>query len=56
MEDVDSSTRNMWYSLEYKADLKRFDDTWEWLYTQEAVDELMENLYAITATLSQIVG
>ena len=56
MEDVDSSTRNMWYSLEYKADLKRFDNTWEWLYTQEAVDELMENLYAITATLSQIVG
>lgn len=55
LEDVDSPTRNMWYRLEYKADLKRFNETWEWLYTQEAMDELMENLYAITATLSQIV-
>lgn len=56
MKDVDEHTRNMWYSLEYKADLKRFDETWKWLYTQEAMDEFMENLYSLTATLSQIVG
>ena len=56
MSDVDSSTRNMWYVLEDKADLKRFDETWECLYTQSAVDEFMENLYSLTATLSQIVG
>ena len=55
MEDVDSSTRNMWYSLEHKADLRRFVETWEWLYTQEAMDEFMENLYAITASLSLLV-
>ena len=55
MSDVDSSTRNMWYALEDKADLKRFDETWEWLYTQEAMDEFMENLYAITASLSLLV-
>ena len=55
MEDVDSSTRNMWYRLEYKADLKRFVETWEFLYNQEAMDEFMENLYSLTATLSQIV-
>ena len=56
MSDVDSSTRNMWYSLESKADLKRFDETWECLYKQEAMDEFMENLYDLTATLSLIVG
>ena len=56
MIDVDSSTRNLWYSLESKADLKRFDETWECLYNQEAMDEFMENLYAITATLSVLVG
>ena len=55
MIDVDSSTRNMWYSLEHKADLKRFDETWEFLYNQEAMDEFMENLYAITASLSLLV-
>ena len=54
-EDVDSSTRNMWYSLESKADLKRFDETWEFLYNQEAMDEFMENLYAITVSLSLLV-
>ena len=56
MSEVDECTRDMWYSLESKADLKRFDDTCEVLYTQRAVDELMENLYSLTATLSQIVG
>ena len=56
MEDVDSSTRNLWYCLESKADLKRFDETWEFLYNQEAMDEFMENLYDITAILSLIVG
>lgn len=56
MSDVDSSTRNMWYALEDKADLKRFDETWECIYIQSAVDEFMENLYSLTATLSQIVG
>ena len=55
MKDVDERTRNMWYSLESKADLKRFDETWKCLYTQEAMDEFMENLYSLTATLSQIV-
>ena len=55
MKDVDERTRNMWYSLESKADLKRFDETWKCFYTQEAMDEFMENLYSLTATLSQIV-
>ena len=55
MSEVDDCSRNMWYSLMDKADLKRFDDTWEWLYTQRAVDKFMENLYNITATLSQII-
>ena len=55
MKDVDERTRNMWYSLESKADLKRFDETWKCLYTQEAMDEFMENLYSLTAALSQIV-
>ena len=56
MLEVDECTRDMWYELESKADLRRFDDICEVLYTQRAVDELMENLYSLTATLSQIVG
>ena len=56
MLEVDECTRNVWYILESKADLKRFDETWKCLYTQEAMDEFMENLYSLTATLSQIVG
>ena len=55
MSEVDVGTRNMWYELENKADLKRFDDTCEVLYTQRAVDELMEKLYDITAILSQLI-
>lgn len=55
LSEVDNYARGMWYKLMDKADLKRFDSTWEWLYTQRAVDEFMENLYNITVTLSQIV-
>ena len=55
MLEVDEHTRNMWYELESKADLKRFDDTCEVLYTQRAVDEFMENLYELTIALSQAV-
>ena len=55
LSEVDNYARCMWYKLMDKADLKRFDDTWEWLYTQRAVDKFMENLYNITATLSQII-
>ena len=56
MSEVDESTRDMWYELMNKSDLRRFDDICEVLYTQRAVDEFMENLYDLTATLSQIVG
>ena len=45
----------MWYSLMDKADLKRFDDTCEVLYTQGSVDEFMEKLYDVTAILSQLI-
>ena len=55
MLEVDEYTRNMWYELENKADLKRFDDICEVLYTQRAVDEFMENLYELTIALSQAV-
>lgn len=54
--DVDEYTRGMWYTIMDKTDLKRFDETWECLYKQEAMDEFMENLYDLTATLSLIVG
>ena len=55
MSEVDDCSRSMWYSFVNKADLKRFDDAWEWVYTQRAVDEFMENLYDITAALSRVV-
>ncbi len=55
MSEVDDCSRNMWYELESKADLKKFDDTCEVLYTQRAVDELMENLYSLTSILSQLI-
>ena len=56
MLEVDECIKVMWYELESKADLKRFDDICEVLYTQRAVDELMENLYRLTTILSWIVG
>ena len=56
MSEVDESTRDMWYERMNKSDLRRCDDICEVLYTQRAVDEFMENLYDLTATLSQIVG
>ena len=56
MSEVDESTRDMWYELMNKSDIRRFDEICEVLYTQRAVDEFMENLYDLTATLSQIVG
>ena len=55
MLEVDECTKVMWYELESKADLKRFDDTCEVLYTQRAVDEFMESLYELTIALSQAV-
>ena len=55
MSEVDDCSRNMWYSLMDKADLKRFDDACEVLYTQRAVDEFMENLYSLTSILSQMI-
>lgn len=55
MSEVDDCTRDAWYKLETTANLRKFDDIYEFLYTQKAVDEFMENLYALTATLSQIV-
>ena len=55
MLEVDECTRDMWYELETASNLKKFDDIYEFLYTQKAVDEFMESLYALTATLSQIV-
>ena len=55
MSEVDDHTRDAWYDLETASNLKKFDDIYEFLYTQKAVDEFMENLYALTATLSQIV-
>ena len=55
MSEVDECTRDAWYDLETASNLKKFDDIYEFLYTQKAVDEFMENLYALTATLSQIV-
>lgn len=55
MLEVNEYTRNMWYELESKADLKRFDDICEVFYTQRAVDEFMEKLYNVTAILSQLI-
>ncbi len=55
MSEVDDCSRNMWYSLMDKADLKRFDDTCEVLYTQGSVDEFMEKLYDVTTILSQVI-
>lgn len=55
MSEVDDCTRDVWYELETTANLRKFDDICEVLYTQKAVDEFMENLYVLTATLSQIV-
>ena len=55
MSEVDDCSRSMWYNLMNKADLKRFDDAWEWVYTQRSVDEFMEKLYDITAALSRVV-
>lgn len=55
MLEVDDYTRDAWYELETASNLKKFDDIYEFLYTQKAVDEFMESLYALTATLSQIV-
>lgn len=55
MLEVDDHTRDAWYKLETASNLRKFDDIYEFLYTQKAVDEFMENLYALTATLSQIV-
>lgn len=55
MSEVDDLTNHAWWELIGMADLKRFDDAYEFLYTQKAVDEFMENLYSVTAALSQIV-
>lgn len=55
MLEVDDCSRNMWDRLMDRADLRRFDDTCEVLYTQRAVDEFMENLYEVTIALSQAV-
>lgn len=55
MSEVDDPTKHVWWTLMGMADLKRFDDAYEFLYTQKAVDEFMENLYEIAAALSQAV-
>ena len=52
MLEVDECTKVIWYELESKADLKRFDDICEVFYTQRAVDDLMDDLDAITRFLS----
>ena len=55
MSEVDDPTKHVWWTLMGMADLKRFDDAYEFLYTQKAVDEFMESLYEIAAALSQAV-
>lgn len=56
VSEVDDPTRHVWETLAGMANLKKFDDTCEVLYTQKSVDEFMENLYDITAALSQVVA